>query len=300
MIVTSKQVVQVEGRAVQLTNLDKVLWPKQGFTKADLLDYHVRMQTLTSAHWGSRALTVTRYPHGVDGEFFFQKNVPTSAPPWVVTNLLGETEYVIANDLSTIIWLANSAAIEFHPSTFQIGDPNIPSYAIIDLDPTKPLGFTETVDMAKLCGDLLLEIGLRGYPKFSGATGIHIYIPLEAHYDFKISSELVRLLGVSLQRLYPTQITLERLIRNRRGIYIDYLQNHQGKTIVGVYSPRPTPEGTVSTPVDWVDLDYYQPQDFTIKTVPQWVAERGDLFGDVLYRPQSLEHFTQIFSMLKP
>lgn len=290
-----KQVVEVEGRSLQLTNLDKILWPRQGFTKADLLDYHARIQTVTVAHWRDRDLTVTRYPHGVDGDFFFQKNVPTSAPPWVITHILGDTEYILANDLSTVTWLVNSAAIEFHPSSYQTSDPSMPSYAIIDLDPTAPLGFRETVEMAKRCDDLLRELGLRGYPKLSGATGIHIYIPLEGHYDFTISSELVHLLGVTLERLYPRQVTLERLIKNRRGIYIDYLQNHQSKTVVGVYSPRPTPEATVSTPVNWDDLAYYQPQDFTIKTVPQWVAERGDLFGDVLCKPQSLDHLVRFF-----
>ena len=283
-----KQVVEVEGRSLQLSNLDKVLWPKVGFTKADLLDYHARMHNFTIDHWKDRALTVTRYPHGVEEDFFFQKNIPSNAPAWIESYLHGETEHVLANDLATITWLVNLACIEFHPSTFTISSPLVPSYAIIDLDPTPPLGYKETVEVAKGCADLLDKIGLEGYPKLSGATGIHIYIPLEGHYDFGISSHLVRFIGLNLQKLYPDQITFERLIRKRQGVYVDYLQNHPGKTIVGVYSPRPTPEATVSTPVDWTDLKYYQPQDFTIKTVPQWVRERGDLFLDVLNKPQAL------------
>ncbi len=286
---TTKQVVQVEGKSLQVSSLDKVLWPKLGLTKADLLDYHATLSALTNAHWQSRGLTVTRYPHGVEGESFFQKNSPSSAPSWVATHQIETTNYVVAGDLATTTWLVNGAAIEFHPSTYLVSRPEVPSYAIIDLDPTPPQGFAETVEIAKYCRDILGQMGLYGYPKFSGGSGIHIYIPLVDRYDFSISAELVRIIGVALQGLHPEKITLERLIKKRRGVYVDYLQNHPSKTMVGVYSPRPTAEATVSTPVSWGDLGYFEPRDFTVKTVPQWVRERGDLFDPVLSRPQSLE-----------
>lgn len=291
---STKQVVQVEGKKVQLTNLEKILWPKLGLTKADLLDYHAQLYPFTKRHWQARTLTVTRYPHGVEEDFFYQKNKPTSAPSWVLSRKLGDTEYVIASDLATITWLANSGAIEFHPSTFLASSPEVPSYAIIDLDPTEPQGFKEAVEIAKYCRDLLGKLGLKGYPKLSGATGIHIYIPLEPRYDFTVSSELVRFIGATLKNEHPSKITLERMVKNRHGVYVDYLQNHPARTIVGVYSPRPTPDATVSTPVSWSDLDYVHPRDFTIKTVPNWVRQRGDLFQEVLSAPQSLEHL--IFS----
>lgn len=294
---STKQMVQVDGRMLQVSNLDKVLWPKLGLTKADLLDYHVRLHTLTLAHWHGRALTLTRYPHGIAEAFFYQKNVPASAPPWVVSHRREDTDYVVANDLSTLTWLVNSAAIEFHPSTYVVTRPEIPSYAIIDLDPTEPQSFKEAVEVARHCRDVLGELGLRGYPKLSGATGIHIYIPLQERYDFTVSSELVRLIGLKLQHTYPHKVTLERLVRNRRGVYVDYLQNHPGKTIVGVYSPRPTPEATVSAPVEWEDLEYYKPQDFTIRTVPQWIKERGDLFRGVLSDRQPLEALQYLSSI---
>ncbi len=287
---TTRQIIQVEGKSLQLSNLDKILWPRLGLTKADLLDYHARLFSLTQLHWQGRALTVTRYPHGVEKEFFYQKNVPPSSPSWVATHRIEGTNYVVAGDLATISWLANSAAIEFHPSTFVISRPKVPSYAIIDLDPTDPQGFAEAVQIGKYCRDILGEMGLRGYPKLSGATGIHIYIPLQGRYDFSITAQLIRVIGLTLQRLYPNKVTLERLIKNRHGVYVDYMQNHPSKTIVGVYSPRPTSEATVSTPVRWADLDYYEPRDFTLRTVPDWVKEKGDLFEPVLTRPQSLEH----------
>lgn len=285
----TKQVVQVEGKLLQLSSLDKVLWPKLGLTKADLLDYHARLSGLTNKYWQGRALTVTRYPHGVEREFFFQKNSPASAPSWVTTQQVETINYVVGGDAATTSWLVNGSAIEFHPSTYLISRPQVPSYAIIDLDPTPPQGFAQAVDIAKYCRDMLEEMGLEGYPKLSGGSGIHIYIPLVDQYDFSITAELVRIIGITLERLYPGKITLERLIKKRRGVYVDYLQNHPSKTMIGVYSPRPTPEATVSTPIRWGDLDYFEPRDFTVRTVPEWVRERGDLFDPVLSRPQTLE-----------
>lgn len=289
-MVASTQVVTVDGRTLQLSNLDKVFWPKLGLTKADLLNYHVRMAPYTIPYWQNRPMTVTRYPDGVEGHFFYQKNKPTGAPSWVKTFVSNNTEYMLADDLSAITWFVNQGSIEFHPASYVRSNPNVPSFAIIDLDPTPPLGFKEAVEAAKRCQELLVKLGLRGYPKTSGGSGLHIYIPLVPSYDFQISTGLVQLLGQILYELYPRDITLERLVRNRRGVYVDYLQNQASKTIVGVYSPRPSDEATVSTPIRWNDLDYVSPQDFTIQTVPQWVQEMGDLFYIVSQDAQSLEH----------
>lgn len=285
-----KERVHIDGRTVQLSNLDKVLWPGPGLTKADLLAYHAHLRPCLLPHWEGRLLTVTRYPKGVEESFFYQKNVPAGAPQWVQTIRRKDTEYVVADHLSTVIWLANSNAIEFHPSLDLAAQSGVPSYAVIDLDPTPPAGFSEAVQIAKHCRDLLDKLNLQGYPKLSGATGLHIYIPLKAEYTFAVAQKLIHLIAQTLKRAFPQLITLERLVKNRRGIYVDYLQNHQEKTIVGVYSPRSTPQATVSTPVTWADLNYYQPQDFTIATVPQWVAEKGDLFSSVIENPQALEH----------
>lgn len=283
----TRRLLKVGERAVTVSNLEKVLWPQAGLTKADLLEYYARLYPVLGPHWQGRVLTVTRYPHGVEGEFFFQKNVPPGAPSWVQSWPIHGVNYVVAQDLATIVWLANSGAIEFHPSIFAIAKPEVPSYAIVDLDPTPPLGYPAAVQAALLVRDLLEELGVKGYPKLSGLSGIHIYIPLDGMWGFELSLGLVRQIGQALQARYPHWFTLERLIKNRRGVYVDYLQNSPGRTMVGVYSPRPTSLATVSTPVGWSDLQLYQPEDFTIKTVPQWVDERGDLFRGVL-EPQIL------------
>ncbi|NLJ79649.1 MAG: DNA polymerase domain-containing protein [Firmicutes bacterium] len=291
---TLKQLVEVEGRILELTNLDKVLWPQSGWTKADLLDYHRKMAPWTIKHWAGRPLTVTRYPHGVEQHFFFQKNSPSWAPSWLKTRLIKDIEYILPNDLSTIIWLVNLGAIEFHPASYK-GCPNSPSYAVIDLDPTPPLGFQAAVEIAKHCRELLQKLGLRGYPKLSGSSGIHIYLPLASGYSFSVSSNLIKMIGMMLQKKLPYQVTLERMLKKRRGVYLDYLQNHAAKTMIGVYSPRPTSEATVSTAVDWNDLDQHCPRDFTIKTVPGWIGEHKDLFEPVQTKPQSLEHLAGQF-----
>ncbi len=290
------QTVRVGDRNLRISNLTKILWPRAGFTKADLLAYHTSVASWALPHWHNRPLTVTRYPHGVSGPFFFQKNIPPGAPAWVETKKVGEVEYILANDLATIAWLANLGAVEFHPATYQLGEVNVPSYAVIDLDPTPPAGFKEAVQAALRLRDVLSELNLRGYPKLSGKEGIHIFIPLLPEYDFKVTEKLVRLVGAAVVKKYPNDFTLERLIKNRRGIYIDYLQNHPAKTIVGVYSPRPTPEATVSMALDWADLPLYEPRDFTIKTGPSWLKERGDLFLGVQCRPQSLLHLLGFFN----
>ncbi len=287
---TQKEQVLVAGRTVQLSNLDKVLWPQPRLTKADLLAYYSQLGPVVLPHWLGRFLTVTRYPRGVSESFFYQKNVPVGAPDWVRTKTRRDTRYIVTDHLSTLIWLANSNAIEFHPSLDLAARGGVPSYAVIDLDPTPPAGFSETVQVAKYCHEVLEGLSLRGYPKLSGATGLHIYIPLKAAYDFSITQRLIQIIAETLQKAVPQAVTIERLIKNRRGIYIDYLQNHAEKTIVGVYSPRPTLNATVSTPIAWEDLDLYGPDDFTIETVPRWVEEKGDLFRAVLDDPQELEH----------
>ncbi len=288
--------LEIEGRPVPLTNLDKVLWPEQQITKNDVLQYYIHMSPVILPHWRSRPMTVTRYPHGITGEFFYQKNCPKSAPEWVETFLFGETNYILVNDLSTLLWLANQGAIEFHPAEYEASDPLTPSFVLIDLDPTAPLGFKDAVEIALQCRELLVKLGLRGYPKTSGSTGIHIYIPLLPKYDFSVSSGVAQLIGILLQDLLPDRVTLERLVKRRQGVYVDYLQNSPGKTLVGVYSPRPTSTASVSVPVTWDELLYIQPEDFTLRTVPARVEQRGDLFEPVLTDKQSVDHLLPVLA----
>ncbi|MDI9419754.1 MAG: DNA polymerase domain-containing protein [Firmicutes bacterium] len=294
-----KQLVEVDGKRIQLSNLDKLIWPIPALTKADLIQYFTSIGPVALKYWSGRPLTLTRYPDGVHNHGFYQKNCPAYAPAWVdrisVVTDTKTIEYIICNDLATLVWLGNQAVIEIHPATYCINDPNRPSFAIIDLDPAAPSGFDEARRVAAIIRNVLAELGLRGYPKTSGATGIHIYIPLLPKYSFEQSCWLVEFIGRLLVRLEPQLVTNERLVKKRRGVYIDHLQNLPGKTIVGVYSPRPLPHAPVSTAISWDELDYIRPEDFTITTVPQRIKAVGDLFEPVLTDQQSIDQILEFY-----
>lgn len=287
-------IVEVEGRILRLTNLDKPMWPELNLTKGELLHYFAQMASVVLPHWQDRPMTVVRYPHGVEGPFFYQKNCPSGSPEWIHTFSTGGTNYVLVNDESTLIWMVNQGVIEFHPAEFSAGRPERASYAVIDLDPTHPFGFEAAVEVALQCREILLELGLRGYPKTSGATGVHIYIPLEPQYTFDVTLALAKAVGVMLAKAAPGLVTLERLVKRRQGVYVDYLQNASSRTLVGVYSPRPTPSASVSTPVTWEELTRVHPDEFTVRTLPQRVNAVGDLFAPVLTDRQSLDHLASL------
>lgn len=295
----TRESLVVEGQEVKLTNLDKVLWEDVRITKADLIEYHIKMAPFTLSHYADRALTVTRYPHGIEGEFFYQKNCPDYAPEWVTRRVIEGTEFIIVDQVATLVWLANQAAIELHPSTYQAEQPVNPSYALIDLDPTAPQGFAEAVEIAFLVKNVLDRLNLRGYPKLSGATGVHVYIPLVPKYSFADTVALAQFIGATLEKVYPEKVTTERLVKNRRGVYVDHLQNGFHKTLAGVYSPRPLSSGRVSAPVTWDELTQVKPADFTIKTMPKLVLERGDLFELVLSDLQTMDHVLELVMMAR-
>ncbi len=290
----TEQQLEIDGKMISVTNLDKILWTEPKITKADLIQYYIIAAPYALKHWNQRPLTVTRYPNGIAAKGFYQKNCPKYAPDWIETyEELTENRrinYILCNDLAVLLWLANQAVIEIHPTSYQIDQPDQPSYAIIDLDPTAPLGFSEAVEIALKIRVVLQELGLRGYPKTSGATGIHIYIPLTAGCTFKQIVRLVEFIGEILVRLYPDKVTSERLVKNRYGVYVDHLQNLPGKTIVGVYSLRPLPGAPVSTPVLWEELKYIKPLDFNLLTLPERLQAKGDLFSQVLTNRQSIKH----------
>jgi len=296
----SKRPFEVEGKLINLSSLDKLLWKDPPITKADLINYFITAAPAALPYWQNRPLTLTRYPNGIEQEGFYQKNCPEYAPTWVKTykTVADRTsvEYIVCNDLATLVWLANQAVIEVHPATYLANDPEHPSFAIIDLDPTAPLGFEAARDVALKIKVILDQLGLRGYPKTSGATGVHIYIPLKPQYTFDQTSLFVEIIGKLLIKFYPNLVTNERLVRNRRGVYIDHLQNQPGKTIVGVYSPRPLPGAPVSTPVEWDELARIDPSDFTVLTLPQRLKTKGDLFAPVLRDQQTIDHVFDLLS----
>ncbi len=292
---TRSQEVDVSGHRVKLTNLDKVLWPDAGYTKGDLINYYAKVAQFILPHLQRRPLTVVRYPNGIDGKSFYQKNAPASTPEFVDTVTVGQGDdqinYILASNPATLVWLANQAALELHPWLSTTDHPEQPDVVIFDLDPAEGSGFDDAREIAFIIKAGLDELALIGYPKLSGATGIHIYVPIEPKYSYQITSSFVGFLGKLMTQLYPAKITNERLVKNRTGrVYIDHLQNLFGKTIVSVYSPRPNAGAPVSVPVTWDELEKSNPGQFNIVNAVDRLQQVGDLFAPVLTHKQSLDH----------
>lgn len=301
MVTKTTQSVSVEGRTIDVTNLEKMIWPKEQVTKADLIHYIFMVSHLMLEHLRNRPLTVTRYPDGVEQEGFYQKDCPDYAPEWISTYPVlspeGEkvTRYILANDTPTLIWLANQAAIEFHPWMSQTDSPQFPDYVVIDLDPNDGVTFDEVRHVATLVHAALEELGLQSFPKLSGATGIHIYVPVEPRYTYKETSGFAGFIGELAAKALPHTATNERLVRNRgRRVYVDHLQNLPGKTIVSAYSPRPRAGAQVSVPFEWNELDSIDPRAFSIKSLDSVLA-RPQTFQRMYSVRQSLDHVRHRF-----
>lgn len=291
-----KQLVTIAGRELQVTNLDKVFWPAEGYTKGDLINYYVRVAPYLLAHLEDRPLVFTRYPDGIDGEWFYQKDLPDYAPEWIESfsyysrDSDRALEFCLSRNEATLAWIANQAVIEIHPWMSRYDRPDYPDFAIFDLDPAAPATFDQAREVAFLVKPLLEGLGLAGYPKTSGATGLHIYVPIRREFPYRVVCGFVEKAARLIASLRPEWITLERTVSKRTGkVYIDYLQNLRGKTIVAPYSVRPFPGAPVSTPITWEELERVQAEVFTIRTIIDRLAVVGDLFAPVLGGTYSLK-----------
>lgn len=288
---------------MHLSNLDKVLWPDAGYTKADLIEYYAAVAPVLLPHLRNRPLSLTRHPTGIDGPSFYQKNKPQYAPAWIHSYSTGSvsgggpedaaTRHIVADDVASLVWLANHGAIGIHPWLSTVTAPDKPDQIVIDLDPTPPTGFEEARNVAFVVRQLLEKMNLRSYPKVSGATGIHIYIPVAPVHSYTEAMRFARLVARIVAELIPAEATDERRV-SRRGprVYVDALQNLAGQTIVAPYSLRPLPGAPVSTPVTWEELLHCRPSEFTLATIPKRIARVGDLFAPVLTDEQDLSGWT--------
>lgn len=279
----------------ELAHPDRVLWPEPGYTKADYLAYLEAVAPALLPHLRARPLVLTRYPAGYGGKSFYQKNLPETAPRWLQTFTFTQgrrpIRHLLCHDVAALRWLAAQAAIEFHPWMSRVDHPDFPDLMAIDLDPTAPADFEDARQVAGVVRELLARVGLRGYAKTSGATGIHVMVPIVPRYRHQRVAAAVRRIGLALARLWPRRVTLERSVAKRDGrVYVDFPQNGLGRTLVGVYCPRPLPGAPVSAPFDWSELDRVQPRELTLATLPARLAHRGDLFAGTLEpRTQGLE-----------
>jgi bifunctional non-homologous end joining protein LigD len=291
----------VFGRELRVTNLDKVMFPPRGpdgpVTKRDLLRYSARIAPIVLPYLSGRAMNLHRYPDGAQATGFWQKEVPAHAPDWLPRWRNpdadpGETRiYLVVDEPAALVWAANFGALEWHAWTSRIDRPHQPTYALIDLDPGDTTTWEDLLVLARLHRTAFEHIGIVGRPKVTGRRGIQIWVPIERGATFDQTRRWVQTLSRSVGGVVPELVSWAWQVSERRGLArLDYTQNAINKTLVAPYSPRPAPGAPVSAPIDWAELDdpTLRPDRFTIRTVLDRIAERGDLFRDVLDRPQHL------------
>jgi bifunctional non-homologous end joining protein LigD len=287
--------LEVDGRELRLSNLNKVYWPEDGITKGDLLAYYWNVADLLLPYLHDRPLTMKRMPDGLAGEPFYEKQVPAHAPEWLPTAAVPTeedsrvVEFVLAQDRASLLYVVNLGCIEMHPLHSRAGSLDRPDYAFFDLDPFEPYTYEDVRTVAKLVKVVLDGLGLRGYAKTSGATGMQVFVPLDGTHTHTDAREFVERVGRLVVRAYPEKATMAWPVADRAGkVFIDHQMNRQGANIASVYSLRPLPGAPVSTPLDWEELDDdIEPGDFRIDNVWDRFAE-GDRFTPVLEDKQSL------------
>jgi bifunctional non-homologous end joining protein LigD len=285
-------VAEVDGRQVKLSNLDKVLYPEVGFKKRDVIDYYARVAPVLMPHLEGRALTLKRYPNGVDAQFFYEKNAPSHRPEWVTTARVGSIDYVVVDHEATLVWLANLADLELHTSLALAAEPERPTLVAFDLDPGPPATVVECCRVAELLRGMFEGLGLECFAKTSGSKGMQVYLPLNSQATFAQTKAFSKAVAELLAREEPGLVVARQTKSARTGkVLVDWGQNDVNKTTINVYSLRATPRATVSTPVTWDEVRAaQQPEDLTFEAadVLRRVDEQGDLFAPVLTLVQRL------------
>jgi bifunctional non-homologous end joining protein LigD len=297
----SGRVVEVDGREVSVTNLDKVLYPSTGFTKGEVIEYYARIAPTILPHLEGRPLTLKRYPEGVEAGHFYEKRCPKHRPDWVETAAIwseredGEIEFCVCDDKPTLVWMAQLAALELHPSLSRADSMPSPTVLAFDLDPGEPATVIECARVALRVRELFGEFGLECFPKTSGGKGIQVYLPLNTDVTYEVTKPYARAVARLLERMHPKEIVSRMTKRLRKGkVFVDWSQNTESKTTVAVYSLRARERPAVSTPLEWDEVtaaaESGDPEPIRFETADTLdrVEDRGDLFAPVLELEQEL------------
>jgi bifunctional non-homologous end joining protein LigD len=277
-------------RTLQLTNLRKIFFPAHAITKRQLINYYSDISAALLPHLKNRAMVMKRYPNGISGKFFFMKRTPEHRPEWIETCPILHASgslihFPMAQDLPSLLWLINLGCIDLNPWYATCDDTNLPDYMHFDLDPVEPAKFAQVRAAALLLRDYLDSLKLTSYPKTSGSRGMHIYVPIRRGLKQKQVWTIAKRLSIEVAAMHPDVLTSEYRIKNRPSgrVLVDYNQNAWGRTLASVYSVRPTPDATVSTPVTWEEVESgCENRDFTLLNVPRRVEKHGDLFAPIL------------------
>ena len=298
---SKKAVLKVEGKDLPVSNLDKVLYPKAGFTKGELINYYIRIAPVLLPHLKDRPLTMKRYPNGVESEFFYEKNCPSHRPDWVKTATVWsegnkrDMQYCLAQDLPTLVWAANLADIELHTSLSRKKDVARPTMMVFDLDPGAPADIVQCCVVGLLLREILQSLKLESWAKTSGSKGLQIYVPLNTAVTYEQTKSLSHDLAEYLEREHPQLVVSKMAKALRPGkVFVDWSQNDEHKTTVCVYSLRAKSEPTASTPVTWEEVEKTAKKKngkalvFHCEDTLRRVGKLGDLFAEVETLKQKL------------
>ncbi|MFZ0284349.1 MAG: non-homologous end-joining DNA ligase [Terriglobales bacterium] len=301
------QIVEIGGKHLSLTNLDKVLYPAAGFTKGQVIDYYARIAPVLVPHLAGRPLTLKRYPEGVDKEYFFEKNATKHRPDWVKTAPIWsernghDINYLLANDLPTLVWIANLAGLELHPSLSLAKDITCPTMMVFDLDPGPPANIVQCCRVGLWLREIFEHFGLQSFPKTSGSKGLQIYVPLNTPTSYDQTKPFAHALARLLENDHRELVVSDMKKELRVGkVLVDWSQNDEHKTTIGVYSLRARERPTVSTPVKWEEVEAAQKKKdadllvFDAGQVLKRVEKMGDLFAPVLRLKQKLPKLTGV------
>jgi bifunctional non-homologous end joining protein LigD len=300
-------VVDIEGKHLKLSNLDKVLYPATGFTKGQAIDYYARIAPVLLPHLAGKPLTMKRYPGGVDEEYFFEKNAPAHRPDWIKTAPIWSygnkrnVNYLLANDLATLIWIANLASLELHPSLSLAKDITCPTMMVFDLDPGAPADMVQCAQVGMWLREIFNHFGLKSFPKTSGSKGLQIYVPLHTPTSYEKTKPFAHALARLLEEEHRDLVVSDMKKALRVGkILVDWSQNDEHKTTISVYSLRARERPTISTPLQWEEVERVLAKKnpklvvFEGPDVLKRVEEMGDLFEPVLKLKQKLPDLQEI------
>ena len=286
-------------RVINLTSGDRVLFPEDGISKGDLFEYYRAAGPTLVPHLQDRPFTMKRYPHGIHGEVFFQKQAPRGIPDWIATRQFTThpreggsrlVDFPLLNSVEAVLWMVQMNCVDMNAWYSRVDKPHRPDFVLFDLDPPdEPDGFEQAIEVAHLIRALLDDLALPGYVKTSGADGIHVVAPITRRSTFEETYAFAEDASRLLERRHDGLVTTEWLKKKRRGVLVDHRQNGWGKTIASVYSVRPKPGAPVSTPLRWEELTSdVRPRDFTMAVALERLEQHGDLFAPVLEEPRPL------------
>ena len=289
-----REVLTVEGREVAVSNPGKVLFPDAGYTKLDLARYYIAVADGALRGAGGRPNVLVRYPHGVGGEFFYQKRAPTSRPAWIEVVSLKfpsgrSADEVVPRDAAALVWLANLACLELHPHPVLADDLDHPNELRVDLDPVPGVEWSQVRAVASMVEQTLKDFGLVGWPKTSGSRGMHINVRIEPRWSFDEVRRAALALAREVERRAPRIATSKWWKEERHGVFVDYNQNAKDRTVASAYSVRPTRDARVSAPLAWDEVPSVDPADFTLVTMPKRFAEVGDRHAAIDQHAGSIE-----------